>query len=61
MFIFLLLDDLIAAIAKTKALLLEKADPNASRTQQEITEEIDLVVHSATSKLYKMAVSANFS
>ena len=46
----LFLDDLVAGIAKTKALLLEKANPNSRRSQQEITDELDLIVRKATSK-----------
>ena len=38
------------AIEKAKALLLEKADPHSTRSQKEITEEFDVVVHQATSK-----------
>ena len=48
--LFLFLDDLVAGIAKTKALLLEKANPNSRRSQQEITDELDLIVRKATSK-----------
>ena len=40
---------LVAGIAKTKALLLEKANPNSVRSQQEITDELDLIVSKATS------------
>ena len=47
--LFLFLDDLVAGIAKTKALLLEKANPNSRRSQQEITDELDLTVSKATS------------
>jgi hypothetical protein len=42
-------NDLVAGIAKTKALLLEKANPNSRRSQQEITDELDLIVRKATS------------
>ena len=42
-------NDLIAGIAKTKALLLEKANPNSVRSQQEITDELDIIVSKATS------------
>ena len=38
------------AIEKAKALLLEKADPHSTRSQKEITDEFDRVVHQATSK-----------
>ena len=50
--LFLFLDDLVAGIAKTKALLLEKANPNSRRSQQEITDELDLIVRKATSKYF---------
>ena len=43
-------DDMLAAISKCKALLLEKADPNSSRSQEEITEEVDHIVNGALSK-----------
>lgn len=43
-------DEMIAAINKCKGLLLEKADRNSNRSQQEITEELDMVVESALSK-----------
>ena len=46
----LFLDDLVSGIAKTKALLLEKANPNSRRSQQEITDELDIIVRKATSK-----------
>ena len=42
-------NDLLEGIAKTKALLLEKANPNSLRSQQEITDELDIVVSKATS------------
>lgn len=42
-------NDLTAGIAKAKALLLEKANPNSRRSQQEITEELDLIVNKAVS------------
>ena len=48
--LFVLSDDLTAGIAKAKALLLEKANPNSRRSQQEITEELDLIVNKAVSK-----------
>ena len=41
--------DLVAGIAKTKGLLLEKVNPNSVRSQQEITNELDIVVSKATS------------
>ena len=44
------LDDLIQALKKTKALLMEKVDQNNSRPQKEITAEIDTIVQQATSK-----------
>ena len=43
-------DDLTAGIARAKALLLEKANPNSRRSQQEITEELDAIVQKATSE-----------
>ena len=56
--LFLFLDDLVAGIAKTKALLLEKANPNSRRSQQEITDELDLIVRKATSKyIYVLIIS----
>ena len=42
-------NDLVAGIAKTKALLLEKANPYSVRSQEEITDELDIVVRKATS------------
>jgi hypothetical protein len=42
-------NDLTAGIAKAKALLLEKANPNSRRSQQEITDELDVIVNKATS------------
>jgi hypothetical protein len=42
-------NDLVSGIAKTKALLLEKANPNSRRSQQEITDELDIIVRKATS------------
>ena len=47
---FTILDELSDAIQKCKDLLLEKADPNSSRSQQDITDELDNVVHNALSK-----------
>ena len=44
-------NDLVAGIAKTKALLLEKVNPNSVRSQQEITNELDIVVSKATSQV----------
>lgn len=41
-------NDLTLAIEKAKALLLEKADPHSTRSQKEITDEFDRVVHQAT-------------
>jgi len=41
-------NDLTLAIEKAKALLLEKADPQSTRSQKEITDEFDRVVHHAT-------------
>ena len=46
---FFVSDDLTLAIEKAKALLLEKADPQSTRSQKEITDEFDRVVHHATS------------
>ena len=46
-------DELIAAIKQVKTLLMEKADPSISRSQHEITEELDHVVANALSKSYK--------
>ena len=45
-------DELIAAIKQVKTLLMEKADPSISRSQHEITEELDHVVANALSKSY---------
>jgi len=40
-------DELIAAIKQVKTLLMEKADPSISRSQQEITHELDHLVAKA--------------
>jgi hypothetical protein len=42
-------NDMLAAIQKCKALLMEKADPSSARSQQEITEELDQVCNKALS------------
>ena len=42
-------NDLVAGIANTKALLLEKANPYSVRSQEEITDELDRVVSKAIS------------
>ena len=50
---FIILDELSDAIQKCKDLLLEKADPNSSRSQQDITDELDNIVQNALSKFLK--------
>ena len=57
-FIFVFADDLIAAIKQVKTLLMEKADPSISRSQQEITDELDNVVSNALSKSYSSNIYA---
>ena len=45
-------DELIAAIKQVKTLLMEKADPSISRSQHEITNELDHLVAKALGKYF---------
>ena len=49
---FFFADELIAAIKQVKALLMEKADPSISRSQHEITNELDHLVAKALGKYF---------